>query len=230
VKLPLLISVPHVGLRIPSEVEELCALTPEEILKDSDEGAAEIYALRPQVRAFVTTGVARAIIDLNRSEEDFGPDGVVKTHTCWNVPVYRKPIREELIEILLDLYYRPYHKQLTEQASSAVLGIDCHTMSSVGPPLSANPGSQRPEICLSNANGTCPEHWFSRLISCFETSFGIDVSVNSPFRGGQIIRAHAAELPWVQLEISRAPFLSLTDKRKCVLEAFSDFCRLLPDT
>jgi formiminoglutamase len=229
VKLPLLISVPHAGLKVPPEVQSYCALTAQQILEDSDEGATDIYALASDVTAFVTTDIARAVIDLNRSEDDRSTDGVVKTHTCWNVPVYHRPISKELIQRLLRRYYRPYHRRLTEFAAGAMLGVDCHTMSSVGPPLGPDPDSQRPDICLSNANGTCPSSVFDPLIDCFQSAFGCEVSVNSPFGGGHIIRTHACELPWIQLELSRAPFLSLEDKHNRVLEALLAFCDFLGD-
>ena len=89
-KLPLLASVPHAGWRVPEQAEPYCVLTPQEILEDGDVGAAEIYALEPEFDAYLITDVARAIIDLNRAEDDRRPDGVVKTHTCWNVPVYQE--------------------------------------------------------------------------------------------------------------------------------------------
>ena len=38
--LPLLLSVPHAGLTVPSQVENLCLLTKKEIVEDGDEGAA----------------------------------------------------------------------------------------------------------------------------------------------------------------------------------------------
>ena len=223
-KLPVLISVPHAGLRSPAEVEAYCALTPEQILEDSDEGAAEIYAFEETMTAFVTTDIARAVVDLNRPENDRSPDGIVKTRTCWDVPVYSQSLPEELQETLIECYYHPYHSRLTELASSAILGVDCHTMSTVGPPLGPDPGCHRPNICLSNANGTCPPYWFDRLIGCFQEVFQTEVSANSPFKGGHIIRTHACELPWVQLELSKAPFLSLTEKHEQVLQALLVFC------
>ena len=81
--LPLLLSVPHAGVEVPAEAEAHCILTPAQIAADGDEGAAEIYALADKVEGHITTHVARAIVDLNRAPDDFGPDGVVKTRTCW---------------------------------------------------------------------------------------------------------------------------------------------------
>ena len=125
-KLPLIISVPHGGLSVPQELQEYCVLAPEQILVDSDEGAAEIYDLQSEVAAHITTDVARAIVDMNRSEDDRGRDGIIKTHTSYNVRVYSQPVPEDVVEILLERYYRPYHRRLSESASDAEFGVDCH--------------------------------------------------------------------------------------------------------
>lgn len=230
-KLPLLISVPHAGLTVPPEVEPYCTLTPQQIVDDGDEGAAEIYrGLRDHVTAFVTTPIARAIVDMNRAEDDRRPDGVVKTHTCWNVPVYREFPPDNVIEVLLDRHYRPYHALLTELAKSGVrLGLDCHTMAAKGPPVGPGPGIERPWVCLSNGDGTCPQGCMESLADCLTRAFEHDVAISNPFQGGYIIRAHAGELPWVQLELSRAPFMSYTEKHARVLSALKEWCDQLLD-
>ena len=76
--LPLALSVPHCGLRIPEEAKDNCILTKQEIIEDGDVGADEIYSpLREHVLAFQKAEVARAIIDLNRSTDDFRKDGIM---------------------------------------------------------------------------------------------------------------------------------------------------------
>jgi formiminoglutamase len=226
VKLPLIISVPHAGLRIPGEVEPLCILEPEEIARDGDEGAGEIYDIAGTVEEFVTTDVARAVLDMNRSEDDRRADGIVKTHTCWNVPVWRTPLTEETVDRLLGSYYRPYHARLARAARSPGVrfGVDCHTMAAKGPPIGPGAGVERPAVCLSDGDGACPSPWFERLAGCLERAFGRSVSRNDPFRGGFIIRHHARELPWVQLELSRAPFASNAEKRDAVVRALREWC------
>jgi formiminoglutamase len=224
-RLPLITSVPHAGLTVPPEVEEYSVLTSEQILGDSDEGASAVYDLESAVAAYITTDIARAVVDMNRSEDDRGRDGIVKTHTCYDESVYNQPLGEDVIELLLDRYYRPYHQRLCECAAEAELGVDCHTMAAVGPPCSKDKGCARPNICISNAGGTLPQEWFEQLVNCFEKSFDSEVSVNVPFKGGHIIRSHSSELPWVQVELSRAPFLELDEKRERVLEALTMFCQ-----
>jgi formiminoglutamase len=196
--LPVLVSLPHGGLRVPPEVEDLCILSAEQIARDGDEGASEIYAFPDRVAAHVAADVARAIVDPNRAPDDFGRDGVVKTHTCWDEPVYREQPSPQTRRALLERYWRPYHAELSLRArEGVVLGVDCHTMAATAPPVGPDPGAERPPVCLSDGAG----------------------SRNAPFRGGYIVRTHAAELPWVQLELSRAPFASPAEKRDRVLAA-----------
>ncbi|MDX1387571.1 MAG: N-formylglutamate amidohydrolase [Acidobacteriota bacterium] len=225
-KLPLLLSVPHAGLRVPSEVEADCILTPEQIAADGDEQAAEIYAFEADVEIFVTTDVARAIVDLNRAEDDRRPDGAIKTHTCWNEPVYASPLSEDVAERLIERYHRPYHARLAEAADGRVpLAIDGHTMAAIGPPIGPMAGQERPAMCLSDVDGTsCPPEIFERLRDCLERAFELEVAVNHPFKGGYITRTHSSEMPWVQLELSRGAFLPVEEKRRRLLEALTEFC------
>lgn len=224
--LPLLLSVPHAGLTVPSEVENLCLLTKKEIIEDGDEGAAEIYLpLQDQVFALVTTAVARAIVDMNRAADDRRKDGVIKTHTCWDVQIYRDLLSEAVITELMKIYYKPYHESLTNYARHVTCGIDCHTMAAQGPPVGPDTGKERPAVCISDADGTCPKEWIISLADCLKKVFEKDISINHPFKGGYIIRSHAKELPWIQIELSRAPFYSYQEKSFRVLEALKDLCK-----
>ncbi len=225
-KLPLLVSVPHAGLEVPDEAVDLCILTPAEIEKDGDEEAAAIYALRDKVALFETTRVARAIVDLNRARDDFSKDGVIKTHTCFDEPVYRHPPSPDLRESLLALHYDPYHERLTRHAESrVVLAVDCHTMCAVAPPVAPDPGKTRPPVCLGNAHGTCPASWMDAMQSCFAAEFAGPVTVNDPFQGGYITRRHSREMPWIQIEIARGPFATVAEKRAGVFRALTAWCR-----
>ena len=134
--LPILVSVPHAGLRVPAELASACLLTPAQIAEDGDEHAAAIYDIASEVEHYVTTDIARAVVDLNRAEDDRRPDGVVKTHTCFNVPVWREPLGAPAVEWLLARHHRPYHARLGVLAGQDVrLAVDCHTMLAVGPPM-----------------------------------------------------------------------------------------------
>jgi formiminoglutamase len=222
-KLPILISVPHAGFEIPSEVKIYNLLTQKEIICDGDEGASEIYAIESHVQAYVTTDIARAFVDVNRSANDRRRDGVVKTHTCWNVPIYMDLLPEDLIEAIISKYYLPYHMKLTLFSVGMKFGIDCHTMAEIAPPVSPDPGQKRPSVCLSNADGAFPIDWLKIMRDCFQHSFQVEVLLNRPFKGGYIIQAHASEMPWVQVEISRTDHLDNEEKKKKFIETIRKF-------
>jgi formiminoglutamase len=223
--LPLLVSVPHAGLAIPPEAGPYCILTEEEIIRDGDEGAAAVYRpLEREVAAFVTTSIARAIVDMNRAEDDRRKDGVVKTHTCWDVPVYREPLPEDVVQRILERYHRPYHRSLTARAGEGILlGLDCHTMAATGPPVGPDPGRERPAICLGSGDGSIPRDSLETLAACLEGTFERRVSIDDPFTGGHIVRAHGREIPWVQVEMSRAPFLPAVEKTRRILSALAEW-------
>lgn len=225
-KLPLLISVPHAGTRIPPEVEPFCRLTARDVMMDIDGAAREIYRLEDVVEAFVISEVARAIVDLDRAEDDRGKDGVIKTHTRYGAAVYDPAPTDEVIEQLLEQYYRPYHRLLGRHGRSGrvKLGVDCHTMAEWGPPVGPDPRVERPPIVVTNL-GTCSEFWFRTFEECIASSFPeFHVSVNFPNHGGYITLGHAGELPWVRLEISRVPFLTTGEKRDRLVHALTAWC------
>ena len=224
--LPLLLSVPHAGLEVPPEVEPYCILDSAQIAADGDEGAAEIYALADHVETHMTTTVARVIVDLNRAVDDFRPDGVIKTHTCWQEEVYSPFPPPEVVQTLLERYWHPYHRQLQVHGTSGrfLLGVDGHTMAAVGPPVGSDAGKPRPRACISNDDRTCPSEWLATLQESLAHQLGGEVTINTPFRGGYIIRTHAAERPWLQVELSRAPYMTNVQKRQAVLEALGELC------
>lgn len=226
-KLPLYISVPHAGTKVPPEIRDICALGEEDILADHDVGADVIYfPLQEYISGFHTTEIARSIVDLNRHPQEIGGNGVIKNHTCCDIPVYKIFPDEMLIRDLLASYYFPYHAKLTADSGDKTirLGIDCHTMAVIGPPVSPDPGLARPLVCISNDNTTCPAGWIDILADCLASAFNNKVAINMPFRGGYISRLHAAEMPWVQIEISQTAAHSNQFKSHCILEGLQSFC------
>ena len=215
--MPLLISVPHGGLWVPPEVEPFCRLDLPAILKDGDTWAQHLYNLGGRVLACTRFPVARAVVDVNRAADDRppeNPDGVVKTVTVDNEPVWQNPqgLSPGQVEFLLERYYEPYHRRLARasQNKSVLLGLDCHTMLDRAPVISSHPGEQRPLVCLSNGGDergealtgpvTAPPALLRALGEALERQLedeGIEkgvpvVELNRPFRGGYIIQRHGS--------------------------------------
>ncbi len=221
-------SIPHAGLRVPDEVAHLCILNVEDTVADGDEGSTEVYfPLRGLVMDSVTTDVARAIVDQNRARDDFSKDGVIKTHTCWDVPVYSETPDANIKELLLARYYEPFHERLRELAASpALLGIDCHTMAATAPPIGPDPGVTRPMVCLSDGNGTsCPHAWVQIMTECLAEVFDGDIRVNHPFTGGYITKTYGRAKPWLQLELNRTDRIPHHDKSARIGQAFTAWAK-----
>jgi N-formylglutamate deformylase len=227
-RLPFLISVPHSGTVVPPEAAPYCILDEPSIRQDGDVGAREIFAMEESVIAFVRTDVARAIVDVNRAEDDFSADGVIKDFTIYGKKVYRRQPPQSTIKDLILKYYQPYHRELSRLAADkdVRLGLDCHTMAETAPPLSGDNSAKRPCLCVSDLKGrSCPATMTRLMLECLEDAFGVPVSLNHPFQGGYITRRHSAEMPWLQIEINRAVFLPLSLKKQKFNQALQAFAR-----
>ncbi len=223
---PFLVSIPHGGTSVPPEVRGLVNLSHKEIVFNSDPHTRLLYGFDDAVEALVDFDFSRIFVDTNRAPYDYPPrsqDGVVKVITQDGTPVFRKgrtPGRE-LIGVLLQNYYHPFHGRLTGALDTLPIEIafDCHSMLPRAPPVRMDAGRERPLFCLSNRgdrNGrpktaggfvTCPPEWLRALARSFQAEFGGEgkVAMNDPFRGGFISVAHyrRRRVPWVQVEINR---------------------------
>ncbi len=216
--LSVLLSIPHGGSETPPEIADRVIATPEDVFEDGDAFTREIYDLGERVAHVQSARVARAFVDLNRKEDDrppANPDGVVKTATCFDRPIYAEPLDDPTIERLLELYHRPYHASLENAArsSGAVLALDCHSMARMPPPVAPDAGQPRPLFCLSNGEGqTCDDQLLAGLAARLAATFDCpaeEVVLNRPFKGGYITRRHGrSPLPWIQVEMNRALYLA----------------------
>ncbi len=231
--LPFIISNPHAGLSIPQEVVGQTQLTYVDIVKDSDEQAKVIYgSLKNLCYHYIEADIARAFVDLNRPDDDISKDGVVKTHTCYDVPIYQQRLCMTQVRELLSNYYQPYYRQLKQAIDipSVKCLIDCHTMAAYAPPSAQSPGDERPLVCLSNAmNTSCPPSIFKAIETAFSDVFGDTLQINEPFQGGYICTYFGQFIPAVQLELSRTESVSVATKSRLVNQALTQFSQMLAD-
>ena len=233
---PILVSVPHGGWKVAEEIGEIWALDEKDAFHDGDPFTSRIYDFSDRVNAQFVMEQYRAVVDLNRAPDDIAPankDGVIKSHTCYDVEVYRPGCLpdEPLKQLLLKRYYHPYHRKL--QASLARddlrMGVDCHSMAAVSPPIEKDAGTVRPLICLGNlgdADGevtepfnriTCGTEMLRFVRDEFELALQHEdveleipgvAAMNVPFNGGYITRQMGNKtIPFFQIEMSRALYL-----------------------
>ncbi|KPA12758.1 N-formylglutamate amidohydrolase [Candidatus Magnetomorum sp. HK-1] len=220
-KFPIIISIPHGGSFIPYDLKDDILLSPLDLLEDSDAFTQEIYDISDSAEYVIKANIARAIVDLNRSIEQLPPeypDGIIKSHTCYGKQIYKNGKSPDLLKTkeLINEYYLPYHEELKTALISnnrIELALDCHSMAAVGPEISKDKGKKRPLMCLGNVWGqTCPTPIINHLSECFCQSFGFqteDIQINLPFAGGYITKTYGkSRIPWIQVEMSRALYLS----------------------
>jgi formiminoglutamase len=218
--LPVLLSIPHGGRDIPTELRDRVSITPHDLFDDGDAFTLDIYDLGDEVARVVRTDVARAFVDVNRAPDarppEF-PDGVVKSATCLQRPIYQAGLEpgNDLTELLIARYHAPYHARLEQATSDAGirLALDCHSMLPTPPPIETHGGEPRPLFCLSNGEGaTAPSALLEELAAAIASTFEIeptDVRQNDPFQGGYIIRRHGRRrTPWIQVEMNRNQYLA----------------------
>lgn len=233
---PLIVSVPHGGWKVAPEIEEIWALSEKDAFHDGDPFTARIYDFTDRVSCQLVMEQYRAVVDLNRAPDDIAPankDGVIKSHTCYDVEVYQPGALpgEELKQVLLDRYYFPYHRKLQAflERPDVRMGVDCHSMAAVSPPIEQDAGTPRPLICLGNLGDhegevtepfnriTCSTEMIRFMRDEFDLALQhedveIEVpavaSMNVPFNGGYITRQMGNKtIPFVQIEMSRALYL-----------------------
>lgn len=218
--LPALLSIPHGGDRAPEELKGRLGIQPTDLLDDSDAYTRDIYDLGSKVVRVITADIARAFVDLNRTTSDRPPqkpDGIIKSITCYGRPIYIGGLEpdDEVIERLIERYYEPYHALIRNavEDNQIEMAFDCHSMAAEGPAISPDVGKRRPMICLGNAHGrACSQETAERLAHCMREAFSLkeeEVTINRPFAGGHITRAYGGNpLPWIQVEMNRALYLS----------------------
>ncbi|OEF96037.1 N-formylglutamate amidohydrolase [Desulfuribacillus alkaliarsenatis] len=233
-KLPILLSIPHGGNKIPPELTHYNNLSFDDIYKDSDPHTIDIYGLQDFKGPLIINDIARCYIDVNRSMDDLPPlnhDGVLKTINLFGKPIYKDNWfpSASLRKLLLEKYYIPFHKQIEKSLDAEIeIALDCHSMLPNPPTFGGikhnSTTTKRPSICLSNLGDlygkpvnnsftSCSVDLLNLLSSGFQKAFeheDITIKFNSPFKGGYITKHHSmnSEIPWVQIEINRELYMS----------------------
>lgn len=217
--LPFVLSIPHGGWGTPEEFSPLVIATAEDQKEDIDHLTREIFA---QPEGFVAHQLvfetARTFVDLNRVPQNWGenfPDGVVKTLTHLDRPIFSQFPEDSVIQEVLDRLYHPYHQALAEAVADpkVVLLLDCHSMAPYGLGVSPDrPGQPRPLINLGHRGGATAPLW---IVECLREIMAEvyelpveEILIDHPFDGGYITVSHGSRgTSAIQIEFNRAFYL-----------------------
>ena len=218
----LLVSLPHIGTEIPSELRD--AYVPRALaVEDTDWHLDRLYDFLPELGASVLRPhCARYVIDLNRPPDDVSlypgqnTTGLCPTRQFSDEPVYFEghwPSEHE-IKSRIEHYWRPYHQALKEQIArlhaehGRVLLWEGHSIRSQVPFLFEG---KLPDFNIGTVAGaSCSEKTQSRIEEALAAQSQFSWVSNGRFKGGYITRHYcdlANNIETVQLELSQSTYM-----------------------
>lgn len=202
--LPFVISIPHSGTFITSEMNKI--LRNDTVLSNMDWYLPELYNFLADLGySVVINKISRYVIDVNRDVDSFTSSeynkSLIYTKTTFGREMYSEELSRDVINDRIRLFYSEYHRALMGMISkklehfSKVYVIDLH---SFGKQLGA-------DIVLGNGNGrTMSEKTFECIAGSFIDN-GFKVALNAPFSGGFITKHYGtagSPIEAVQIELS----------------------------
>jgi N-formylglutamate deformylase len=241
---PLLLSLPHVGTRIPGT---LAGGYVDAALKvpDTDWLLAEVYAFAHELGASVLTPhFSRYVIDLNRPPENTPMyPGANNTELCpsrafTGRTIYREGAAPDAARVAerVALYWQPYHQALSDELARLkhdhghALLWDGHSIKDELPWLFEG---RLPDLNLGTASGTsCDPGLRAALMEVLASQSSYSHVTDGRFKGGYITRSHGrpqAGMHAVQLEMCWSTYMNetLPQRGEPVLDA-ERCARLLP--
>ncbi|WP_334187595.1 N-formylglutamate amidohydrolase [Noviherbaspirillum sp.] len=240
--LPIVFDSPHSGVVYPTSSN---IIAPGKALKTTwDAYVDELWSSAPRAGAsLLCARFPRAYIDVNRSLLDIDQEllskpwpgpvtpsdackrgmGLIRRFALPNVPMYAEPLSIEEVKQRIQQYYLPYHevlKDLTDKAHASfgnLWHVNCHSMKSVGNAMNSDCGASRPDMVVSDCDGTSSDPMFTDWAATQLRKLGYQVSVNSPYHGGHIVRQYgvpAQRRNSIQIEINRSLYLNETTYEK----------------
>lgn len=232
---PLVVDSPHSSTDWPADFDHI--VTEAELMTSVDRFVDELFGHAPAVGGtLIAARFPRAYIDANRSEEDldlalidgewplpvnpgekteFGM-GVVRRYILKGRPIYDRKLGVGEVLRRLETYHRPYHAAVAEAIAGArarfgtAFHIDCHSMKPVGNAMNVDAGEPRPDVVLSDRDGTTCDPAFTDVAAALLRERGYRVAINHPYKGAELVARHsdpAAGRHSLQIEPNRALYL-----------------------
>lgn len=233
---PLFFDSPHSGSVYPPGFRTLVPLAT--LRQAEDAFVDELYAAAPRHGAtLLAAQFPRSFIDANRALVDMDPDMVeggwplatpgnrkiaMGSGLIWrthypDLALYDRKLTREDVDRRIEGYFRPYRDAFLaiydglHAQFGRIVHINSHSMPSVSSPKSPEgPGRRRPDVVLGDANGTSCAADITELVRETFASRGLTVTVNDPYNGADLVRAHsnpAAGRHSLQIELNRALYV-----------------------
>lgn len=232
--IPILLAAPHAGRDYPAELLQDIRISADQLLRLEDRYVDIL--VKDCAANHIPTMIARApraIIDLNRSEDEIDADMVVgldwtdvahptvKTRGGLGLiprrlsgvgEIWRNPIGKHIIEQRISKIHQPYHDyiawvmdNMVQKFGVAVL-LDVHSM----PSLKSDFDKEAAQWVIGDRYAASADNIYSDLISSYLKQAGYEVALNSPYSGGYILQRHGNPKKGkhaLQIEIDRNLYL-----------------------
>jgi len=215
---PLLISVPHDGWQIPTEIVQYMSGAGRAI-PDTDWHVAALYDFaRERGATMLVANYSRYVVDLNRPADDAAlyadqpASGLCPLRTFAGAAIYLDPLDIDHAA-RIETYWRPYHEQLArilaqlrEQHGYALLW-DAHSIASRVPALFAG---ELPALNIGTWDGRSCAAPIAAAVTSAARQSDYDVALDGRFKGGYITRHYGApdnDIHAVQLELAQRTYM-----------------------
>jgi N-formylglutamate deformylase len=223
---PILISSPHDGIQIPSEL--ISRFTDAgKSNSDRDWLVSKLYNFIKETDiSYIKAGYSRYVVDLNRSPEgeQLYP-GLMETGICplssfSGDSIYtdgNEPDESE-IQTRIDSYWWPYHNHIRSELERIkkihghVILWDAHSISGEVPLLF---DGRLPDLNFGTANGaSCQPSLIDELMKIAKENSDYSIVLNERFKGGYITRHYGdpeKNINSIQLELNQSNYLKKSE-------------------
>jgi N-formylglutamate amidohydrolase len=216
---PLLVSVPHDGRSVPSEISELMTDAGKQ-LPDTDWHVARLYSFAEDMGASIITATnSRYVVDLNRPADDKAlyadqtATGLCPRRTFDGREIYNGDVTID-VENRLTRFWRPYHDQIRTTLDALLdrhgyaLLWDAHSITSRVPTLF---DGELPVLNIGTYDGHSCSQQRSEAVAVVAEDSPYPAVVNGRFKGGYITRhygdpAHGVHA--IQLELAQRAYMN----------------------
>ncbi|MDX6748974.1 N-formylglutamate amidohydrolase [Geminicoccaceae bacterium 1502E] len=233
---PLVFDSPHSGTQWPEDFAP--AADEVAVRRTQDSLVDELFGAAPEHGAPLLAALfPRVYIDPNRSLGDLDPalladrwdgplapgekselgKGLIWRLAAPDTPIYDRKLTAGEVRRRIDSFYEPYHTALAAlldgiaERFGGVWHIDCHSMRPMSTSVDKEgPGVARPDIVLSDRDGTSAGASFMEQAVSFLRGEGLEVAINEPFKGAELVARYgdpARNRHSIQIEVNRRLYL-----------------------
>jgi N-formylglutamate amidohydrolase len=235
-QVPLVLDSPHSGQVMPADFD---TVQPLAALREGEDCFIDTLWQPATARgvALLAAQFPRTYLDANRHAEEVDLDlldapwphpwraiskGAIGKGLVWRTlgvdrPLYTRKLTVAEVQRRIAGCHQPYHATLAGLLDAAharfgaVWHINCHSMGAATSALIEGvEGQPRADFVLGDRDGSTCDPAFTTFVRDMLAGFGYRVAVNDPFKGVELVRAHAAPAAGrhsLQLEVNKRLYM-----------------------